>query len=95
MQQWYATRELTPETRARLGVAWQSCCNHSDVVRTKFKVDRTSGGDQWFWWDAAKASWRRVPPDTIHWGEHAPGGQPTLFAVEGTETCFFPGESGI
>lgn len=101
VQQWYATRTMTEETRARLGVSWRSCCKHSDVVKTKFFVDKQSGGDVWFWWDADRsaenggAGWRRVPDDTIHWGEHAPSGEPTLFAYQGIETCFFPGNGGI
>lgn len=93
VQHWYLTRELTPETRARLGVSWTSCCAHSDVVKTKFHVDHKSGGDEWFY--LSETGWKRVPPDTIHWGEHAPGGKPTLFIYNGQETCFFPGDGGI
>jgi hypothetical protein len=99
VQQWYATREMTEETRARLGVGWRSCCKHSDVVKTKFFVDKQTGGDVWFWFDEKQEAetgygWRRIPEDTVHQGEHAPSGQPTLFVYKGIETCFFPGESG-
>jgi len=38
---------------------------------------------------------KRIPPDVIHWGVSAPGGQPTLFVYSGHEMCFFPGDSGI
>lgn len=93
VQAWYATRELTPETQARLGVQWRSCCNHSDVVHTRFRVSHTDGGDEWEWLDGNQ--WRHVPPDTVHWGEHAPDGQPTLFAYNNIETCFFPAGGGI
>lgn len=46
-------------------------------------------------WLALAALLIAVPPDIIHWGESAPGGQPTLFVYSGMETCFFPGDSGI
>ena len=62
-------------------------------VRTRFTVNRSDAGDEWFYLDGE--TWKRIPPDVIHWGETAPGGQPTLFVYSGTETCFFPGDSGI
>lgn len=63
------------------------------MVKTKFMVDRTTNGDEWYWLDGA--TWRKIPNDIIHWGQSAPGGRPTLFVYSGHETCFFPGDSGI
>ena len=57
------------------------------------RTDKTDAGDEWFWLDVDQ--WRRIPSDIIHWGIHAPGGEPTLFVYSGKETCFFPGDSGI
>ncbi len=87
---WYETRELTPAAQKRIG--FKSCCAHSDVVRTKFKVSG-AGNDEW-WWEK-DATWVRVPADIIHWGEPTPTGEPILFAFQGLPTCFFPGQSGI
>lgn len=92
VREWYRTRELTPAARKRLG--WDNCCDHADVVRTRFQVERSTGGDIWNWLDPASGQWRRVPDDIIHWNESAPDGRPTLFVYQGRETCFFPGASG-
>jgi hypothetical protein len=91
VRDWYAKAELTPEAQGRF--PFKSCCAHSDVVKTQFRVDRTDGGDAWFYWK--DEHWQRVPPDIIHWGERAPDNQPTLFVYRGQETCFWPGEGGI
>ena len=91
VQDWYKNAELTPEAKKRFN--FTSCCAHSDVVKTQFHVDKKNGGDQWWWLDGGE--WKLVPPDIIHWGEAAPDGQPTLFALGGTlPTCFYPGASG-
>ena len=88
---WYEQAQLTEAAQKRLG--FKGCCAHSDVVRTQFHVSKTDGGDEWFW--LSPSGWKQVPPDVIHWGESAPDGQPTLFAIgDGTPTCFYPGESG-
>lgn len=88
---WYRTRELTPEAQARFN--FKSCCDHSDVVRTKFRP-LPNGGDGWEYVDAS-GKWSRVPNDIIHWGASTPTGEPVLFAVNGAPTCFFPGDGGI
>lgn len=88
---WYQNAQLMPAAAARLG--WTSCCAHSDVVQTKFRVNRRTSGDEWWWLDSAN-QWQRIPDDIIHWDESAPDGQPTLFAVGLTPTCFYPGQSG-
>jgi hypothetical protein len=43
VQNWYKSQEMTPATRERLGVAWKSCCEHGDVVRTQFRVEYQGG----------------------------------------------------
>jgi len=91
VQDWYKRAELTP--KAQLRFPFKSCCAHSDVVRTQFRVNKTDGRDEWYWLDGK--DWRRIPDDIIHWGETAPDKQPTLFVYDGHETCFWPGDSGI
>ena len=88
---WYQNAELTDAAKFRF--PFKKCCDHSDVVKTRFTVNKTTSGDEWFWLDGEE--WRRIPPDIIHWGETAPSGEPTLFVYSGKETCFFPGDSGI
>ena len=91
VQDWYRDAELTPKAQMRF--PFKKCCDHADVVKTQFRVDRVSGGDAWYWLDGD--SWRRIPDDIIHWGQTAPSRQPTLFVYQGKETCFWPGEPGI
>jgi len=91
VQQWYRNAELTKAAQARF--PFKKCCDHADVVKTKFNVNRTTSGDEWYWLDGDK--WRRIPDDIIHWDKHAPNGQPTLFVFSGKETCFFPGDGGL
>ncbi len=91
VQQWYRNAELTDAAQRRF--PFKKCCDHSDVVKTHFSVNRTSGKDEWYWLDGQ--TWRRIPDDIIHWDQRAPNGQPTLFVYDGHETCFFPGDGGI
>lgn len=35
VQDWYKNAQLTPQARARLN--WVFCCDHADVVKTKFR----------------------------------------------------------
>jgi hypothetical protein len=91
VQDWYRNAELTPQAQQRF--PFKSCCEHADVVKTQFRVNRATSGDEWYWLDGE--TWRRVPDDIIHWGETAPNKQPTLFVFEGKETCFWPGEAGL
>lgn len=88
---WYRNAELTDAAQARF--RYKKCCDHADVVKTQFRVSTVDGNDEWYWFDNGR--WRRIPPDVIHWGESAPGGQPTLFVYGGQETCFWPGTGGI
>ena len=91
VRDWYQTAQLTPKAQMRF--AFKNCCEHADVVKTQFRVNRLDAGDEWYWLDGQ--DWRRIPDDIIHWGETAPSKQPTLFVYQGKETCFWPGESGI
>lgn len=91
IRDWYESRKLTPAAKERFH--FDSCCAHSDVVKTKFKVGG-AGNDQWFWLDS-DGKWQRVPDDIIHWDEHAPGGEPVMFAVGASPVCFFPPDGGI
>ena len=91
VQAWYRNAELTEAAQARF--PFKKCCDHADVVKTKFNVNRTTAGDEWYWLDGQ--TWRRIPDDIIHWDQRAPNGQPTLFVYSGQETCFFPGDGGI
>ena len=91
VQQWYRNAELTEAAQVRF--PFKKCCDHSDVVKAKFNVNKTSAGDEWYWLDGE--NWRRIPDDIIHWEERAPNKLPTLFIYNGKETCFFPGDSGI
>jgi hypothetical protein len=92
---WFDQQSLNPATQQRLKVGWNSCCLGSEVVKTQFRVSRTDYGDEWYY--MKNGAWKRVPDDTIHWGQHAPGGQATLFIyfMTGDETCFYPPEEGI
>lgn len=89
VRDWYTAQELTPAAQQRF--AFKSCCNNSDVVKTKFKVGGV-GNDEWWWLDGQ--TWKRIPEDVIHWGIVAPGGGAVMFAVGGMPVCFYPPEGG-
>jgi len=91
IREWYRNAELTPAAQRRL--QWQKCCDHADVVKTQFRVNKSTSDDEWYWLHDGR--WKRIPPDIIHWGVSAPGGEPVLFVYNGVETCFFPGGGGI
>jgi hypothetical protein len=81
---WYEKQEINPEAIKRLGISWKSCCNHSDVVKTRFRVDRTTYEDEWWYLDGN--TWRKVPADIVHWNDPTPDGQPVLFVYQGIPT---------
>lgn len=87
---WYQKAETTLRSRARLG--FDSCCAHSDVVKTRFRV-ASDGSDDWEYLDGN--TWREVPPDIIHHDRSAPGGEPVMFAILGIPVCFFKPSGGI
>ena len=89
-QKWASEADILPEARKRLH--WNKCCNHAEVFRTKFMPIKENGQDGYLY--LVDDTWKRVPPDIIHWGEKAPDGRPTLFIYLGEETCFFPAEGG-
>lgn len=91
VQDWYRSAQLTEPAQKRFG--FKSCCAHSDVVKTEFRVDKKSGNDEWYW--MKDGDWTLIPGDVIHWGESAPDQQPTLFAIGNLPTCFYPGEGGL
>jgi hypothetical protein len=91
VQEWYRNAQLTDAAERRFG--FKSCCAHSDVVKTAFRVDKATNGDEWYWLN--NGQWTPIPSDIIHWGESAPDRQPTLFAIGNLPTCFFPGEGGL
>lgn len=99
VQDWYRSATLTKPAQKRLGFI--GCCDSSEVVKTKFKVDRTTGQDVWLYLKDGK--YEPIPSDIIHWGESAPDGKPTLFVLNhdvlgqpaGTPTCFYPPPGGI
>jgi hypothetical protein len=91
MQAWYSEVEIMPEARKRL--PWTKCCNKAEIVKAQFRVEKTTNGDEWYYW--TNGSFKRIPPDIIHWGEVAPDKEATLFVYNGHETCFFPPEGGL
>ena len=97
VQDWYRNAELTPQAQKRF--AFKGCCDHADVVRSKFRVSSKDGADVWEFFDndASPPAWREIPADIIHVGEHAPDGQATLFRLGagGALVCFWPPEGGI
>jgi hypothetical protein len=81
----------------RLAPSWKSCCDGGDVFKTQFRVieDGSKYGHD-TWWYLKDGIWKQVPDDVIHWGEHAPSKQATLFIRwTGQELCFYPPEEGI
>lgn len=40
VRDWYSRAELTPKAQMRF--PFKSCCEHADVVKTQFRVDRKS-----------------------------------------------------
>jgi len=98
VQNWYKEQKMTDETWKRLGSpSWKSCCDGGDVFKTQFRVieDGSKYGHD-TWWYLKEGVWKQVPDDVIHWGEHAPSGQATLFIRwTGQELCFYPPEEGI
>ena len=97
VRDWYRSAELTPEAQKRF--VFKTCCDHADVVKTRFRVSKRDGADVWEFWDetATPPGFREIPADIIHWGETAPGGEATLFRLgpTGALVCFWPPQGGI
>lgn len=88
---WFSKAEVTKAAQPRIG--FKSCCEKADVVKTTFRVDKTTGSDTWFYDN--HGTWTRIPDDIIHWGESGPDGEAVLFKVAGREVCFWPPDGGI
>jgi hypothetical protein len=69
-------------------------CAQGEVLRTRFHVDRTSSGDEWWYLESATGCWRKIPDDIVLWGEHALDTLPTLYIWDGVLTCFVPPKGG-
>src|SRR3954454_21381955 len=66
VQEWYRNAELTSSARVRF--PFKKCCDHADVVKTKFAVNKVDGRDEWFYEDSP-GHMKRIPDDIIHWGK--------------------------
>ena len=95
MRDWFSSQQLNPATKQRLGVPWNGCCENGDVFKTQFRVSKSTGGDEWYYLKGD--TWKKVPDDVIHWGQHSPDKRATLFiyVATGQELCFYPPEEGI
>lgn len=94
---WYRSQEMTPESRARLGVAWKSCCDEADHFKTRFRLleDGTKYGTETYQY-LRDGKWKTVPADIIQ-RKKTPDGTPVLFINkhDGRELCFIIDEEGI
>ena len=43
IREWYRNAELTPAAQRRL--QWKKCCDHADVVKTQFRVNKSTDDD--------------------------------------------------
>ena len=81
-------------------IPWTSCCDHTDRVQTQFRVDKSTGKDQWWWLDPKDSTWKLIPEDIIH-EEYDPSmpeqlrREGVLFVYQGKPTCFWYPEGGI
>ena len=89
---WYQNAELTGA--AQKIFPFKKCCAQSETVKTKFRVSKSAGDDEWFWLDPENQAWKRVPDFIIHWGESGPHGEAVLFKYGAELTCFFPPREG-
>lgn len=101
-QKWFSEAKTTEQSRARLaaqGFVWHSCCNHADRVKTRFRVNRESGADEWWYLDPKTEAWVRLENDIIH-HEDDPTMPPqlkvegVLFVYNGVPTCFWAPQEG-
>jgi len=92
-RQWF--KELrNPNLQKNHG--WTSCCDDADVYDTQFRVNKTTGGDEWFY--LYEGAWKRVPPSAILWDKQAPDNRAYLFLWSydrKTVLCFIPPTGGI
>ncbi len=102
---WYRHAQVTEAARGRFG--FQNCCDKSDRFETKFRVDRATAGDAWYY--LVDGQWVRIADDVIHSDEiHAIDPKDdalpefeqmrregVLFIYNGNPTCFWPPQGGI
>jgi hypothetical protein len=101
VQDWYRDARLTEAAQKRLHFV--GCCKDSDVVHTRFRVDKSTGADHWLYQRLDTGEWEQIPDDIVHWNESSPDNKPTLFALSydfngnpaGTLTCFYPPSGGF
>src|SRR5262245_5658830 len=70
------------------------CCGEADIVKTKFKVERTDARhpeDEWYAW--LNGAWTLIPSEKIL-DEYAPDGEAHLFVLGGTIQCFVRPKGG-
>jgi len=77
---------------AKIASRSRSACDHADVVKTQFRVNRPPTATSGTWLDGEQ--WRRIPPGRHSLGPDGP--QPAANAVHlfRQGTCFFPGDGG-
>jgi hypothetical protein len=71
------------------------CCDESETVDTKFKVEPGDGPypeDRWYAWLDGK--WVRVPPERIA-PDYAPDGRAYVFVSFGVIHCFVRPRGGL
>lgn len=93
---WYKNQRMNPETKQRLGVQYQSCCDAADVYPTRFRLveDGSKYGAEtyeYMW----KGKWKRAPQDIIQ-RKPTPDGRPVLFInkITGEEYCLILDSEG-
>ena len=99
--EWMSRQLVNPEAQSGPPhVPFNSCCDHTDRVKTQFRVNRDTNGDEWWWLDPSDATWKLIPRSIIH--EEADPTMPlqlrtegVLFVYFGIPTCFFPPDGGI
>lgn len=106
---WAEEQMVTPEYGRNRGICPEQdpnnvqckCCNESEIPKAEYRVstgaidERGYPKEEWWYKREGSDQWRMVPEDVIHWGEHAPDGQPVLFLLGGKERCFFPGRTDL
>lgn len=92
VRQWYESRNMTEATMKRLGWNWRSCCARGDVVHTQFDHRDVLGKGEWYY--LVEGSWKRIPDDTVQYGQSPPRNEPILFVFYGHKVCFFPPDAG-
>lgn len=94
---WFKSQRMNEETKQRLGVNYQSCCDAADVFPTRFRIveDGTKYGAETYEYLLPNGAWKRVPPDIIQ-RKKTPDGRPVLFMnkITGQEYCFIVDEVG-